>query len=103
MVKRRIMCVLLTVQLLVGLVPAALAAPAETGETVTILFTHDMHSHLLPASDETGKSYGVTDLPQVVGDSVSEFVVNLLESMLIIFIACQKQIYSGLAAGSVKG
>ena len=58
MVKRRIMCVLLTVQLLVGLVPAALAAPAETGETVTILFTHDMHSHLLPASDETGKSYG---------------------------------------------
>ena len=30
MVKRRIMCVLLTVQLLVGLVPSALAAPAET-------------------------------------------------------------------------
>lgn len=28
----------------------------------------------------------ITDLPQVVGDSVSEFVVNLLESMLIIFI-----------------
>lgn len=58
MVKRRILCVLLTVQLLVGLVPAALAAPEETGETVTILFTHDMHSHLLPASDETGTSYG---------------------------------------------
>ena len=30
MVKRRIMCVLLTVQLLVGLVPHLLAAPAET-------------------------------------------------------------------------
>ena len=28
----------------------------------------------------------ITDLPQVVGDSVSEFVVNLMESMLIIFI-----------------
>lgn len=58
MVKGRILYVLLAVQLLVGLVPAALAVPAESGETVTILFTHDMHSHLLPASDETGKSYG---------------------------------------------
>lgn len=33
---------------------------AQAGETqqATILFTHDMHSHLLPANDETGRSYG---------------------------------------------
>lgn len=28
----------------------------------------------------------ITDLPQVVGDSVSDFLVNLLESMLVIFL-----------------
>ena len=28
----------------------------------------------------------ITDLPQVVGDSVSDFLINLLESMLVIFL-----------------
>ncbi|MCM1150345.1 MAG: bifunctional metallophosphatase/5'-nucleotidase, partial [Butyricicoccus sp.] len=32
-------------------------ADAPTAEAV-ILFTHDMHSHLLPATDETGAQYG---------------------------------------------
>lgn len=36
-------------------VPALAEAPAEP---VTILFTHDLHSHLLPAEDEQGRSYG---------------------------------------------
>ena len=36
-------------------VPALAEAPAES---VTILFTHDLHSHLLPAEDEQGRSYG---------------------------------------------
>lgn len=37
------------------------AAPAfATGEDrlVTVLFTHDLHSHLLPATNEEGESYG---------------------------------------------
>ena len=33
------------------------ASAAETKD-VTILFTHDLHSHFLPASDENGDSYG---------------------------------------------
>ena len=43
------------------LLAAALGLPAAgapiTAEA-TILFTHDMHSHLLPAEDESGNSYG---------------------------------------------
>ncbi len=30
----------------------------EEGKSVTILFTHDLHSHFLPAIDETGEEYG---------------------------------------------
>jgi 5'-nucleotidase/UDP-sugar diphosphatase len=33
------------------------ASAAENAD-VTILFTHDMHSHLLPAADENGNEYG---------------------------------------------
>ena len=36
--------------------PALAAQPA--GEQVTVLFTHDLHSHLLPAVDERGEEYG---------------------------------------------
>lgn len=53
---RRVSALLLAILLAVGLALPALAdAP---GNAVTILFTHDMHSHLLPATDETGKEYG---------------------------------------------
>lgn len=31
----------------------AQAAPA--GEEITVLFTHDLHSHLLPSANETGE------------------------------------------------
>lgn len=31
---------------------------AANNEAVTVLFTHDLHSHLLPATDESGASYG---------------------------------------------
>lgn len=55
---KRLLSLLLTLQLMVGLLPTALAAPSVSGQDVTILFTHDMHSHLLPANDETGNSYG---------------------------------------------
>ena len=34
------------------------AAAAEKTENAVILFTHDLHSHLLPAQDENGGEYG---------------------------------------------
>lgn len=55
---KRFFCLLLVLQLLVGLMPSALAAPSDDGKEVAILFTHDLHSHLLPANDEEGDSYG---------------------------------------------
>ncbi len=48
--------------LLLGMVLAlALAVPAFSGAPVfraTILFTHDLHSHLLPSGDGEGGTYG---------------------------------------------
>lgn len=45
-----VMCILL---------PAALTASASTiAEQATILFTHDLHSHLLPSKEEDGGEYG---------------------------------------------
>ncbi len=50
-----------TALLLALLLAAGLALPALAGAPTiqaAILFTHDMHSHFLPASDETGTQYG---------------------------------------------
>ena len=55
---KRILGVLLILQLLIGLMPSAYAAPSGNSQEITILFTHDLHSHLLPAKDEKGNSYG---------------------------------------------
>ena len=41
---------------LAAAVPALASQPAEN--QITVLFTHDLHSHLLPAADETGTQYG---------------------------------------------
>lgn len=54
--KKRLFGLLLAVLVLGSLVMPA--AAAEEARQVTILFTHDMHSHLQPASDENGSSYG---------------------------------------------
>ena len=53
---RRAYGLLLAILLVLGLALPALAdAPTIPA---TILFTHDMHSHLLPSTDETGAEYG---------------------------------------------
>lgn len=53
---QRISALLLALALAAGLVLPALAdAPTVRA---TILFTHDLHSHFLPADDESGRSYG---------------------------------------------
>ncbi len=54
--SHRIYGLLLALLLAVGLVLPALADAPTT--QATILFTHDMHSHLLPAVDESGREYG---------------------------------------------
>jgi len=53
--KRRFFCLLFAILLLSMGAPALAAG---NGEQVTVLFTHDLHSHLLPANDENGVSYG---------------------------------------------
>ena len=55
---KRILSMFLSLMVLAGLMPGAMAAPVQSGQEVTILFTHDLHSHLLPANDEEGNSYG---------------------------------------------
>ena len=53
---RRISALLLAVLLMaVLLLPVVAEKPSV--ET-TILFTHDLHSHLMPAQDEQGNEYG---------------------------------------------
>lgn len=56
---RHLCAVLLALAVLCGLwiLPGA-AQEGGQAETQTILFTHDMHSHLLPALDENGAEYG---------------------------------------------
>lgn len=52
----RISCLLLSLIILLTLCIPAMAA--EKPREATILFTHDLHSHLLPARDEDGGEYG---------------------------------------------
>ena len=52
-------CGVLAALLLAGgaALPALAVQPGEEGQ-FTVLFTHDLHSHLLPAVNETGTQYG---------------------------------------------
>lgn len=52
----RVCALILAAVMLLSLVVTVFAAEEST--PVTILFTHDLHSHLLPATDENGESYG---------------------------------------------
>lgn len=58
MVIKRIGILCLVFLALCNLTLPAGAASAKNPDSITILFTHDMHSHLLPAKDESGRSYG---------------------------------------------
>ena len=52
----RVCALILAAVMLLSLVVTVFAAEEST--PVTVLFTHDLHSHLLPATDENGQSYG---------------------------------------------
>lgn len=54
--QRRIFSLFFALLMVLGLALPALADAPVT--QATILFTHDMHSHLLPATDESGAEYG---------------------------------------------
>ena len=54
--KRRVALVLTVLLLLCTAIVPTMAAPAEQG--LTILFTHDMHDHILPMVGEDGGEYG---------------------------------------------
>lgn len=51
------LCCLLLVFVIAGSLTLGVRA-AEDGKSATILFTHDLHSHLLPAEKEEGGEYG---------------------------------------------
>ena len=55
---RRILTLLITLVLAAGCLMMPASAQEEEGKVATILFTHDMHSHLLPAEQEEGGEYG---------------------------------------------
>ena len=56
---KRLGAVLLLLCLLLSLVvPAAGAEEEPDIRQATVLFTHDLHSHLLPSADEDGGEYG---------------------------------------------
>ena len=55
---RQIFVLLVTLVLSVGCLITPAWAQEDEGKTATILFTHDMHSHLLPAEKEGGGEYG---------------------------------------------
>ena len=52
----RVCALILAAVMLLSLVVTVFAEEEST--PVTVLFTHDLHSHLLPATDENGESYG---------------------------------------------
>lgn len=54
--KKRLSALFLALLILCGTAAPALAAPQSEG--LTILFTHDLHDHVMPAPDEAGGEYG---------------------------------------------
>ena len=52
----RFLSLLLCLSVLAGCFTGVMAA--QEGTEATILFTHDLHSHFLPAVDEYGGEYG---------------------------------------------
>ena len=55
---RQVLTLFVTLILAAGCLLTPASAREEEGKTATILFTHDMHSHLLPAEKEYGGEYG---------------------------------------------
>ena len=73
---KRLLTILLAVLLLCSLMLPACADSAAP--MVTVMFTHDLHSHLLPADNEKGESYGGYARLKTVIDSVRDHDPNAI-------------------------
>lgn len=73
---KRLFTILLAALLLCSLVLPAYADSAAP--MVTVMFTHDLHSHLLPADNEKGESYGGYARLKTVIDSVRSHDPNAI-------------------------
>lgn len=73
---KRLSAILLAALLLCSLVLPAYADSAAP--MVTVMFTHDLHSHLLPADNEKGESYGGYARLKTVIDSVRSHDPNAI-------------------------
>ena len=56
--KRNICCCLAAMLAIASLLCLCVAVSAEENDEVTVLFTHDLHSHLLPSRAEDGGEFG---------------------------------------------
>ena len=56
--KRNICCCLAAMLAITSLLCLCVAVSAEENDEVTVLFTHDLHSHLLPSRAEDGGEFG---------------------------------------------
>lgn len=54
--KKRLSALLLALLLVCGMAGNTFAAPEQEG--LTVLFTHDLHDHVIPSPDEDGGEYG---------------------------------------------
>ena len=52
---KRLLILFCVLAMCVGTCAPAFADTASSGDEITVLFTHDLHSHLLPAANENGK------------------------------------------------
>jgi len=52
---KRMLCILLALLMLSVTIPVTAASEPAT---VTVLFTHDLHSHVLPSRDTDGGEFG---------------------------------------------
>ncbi len=62
---------------------AAKTAAAETGEAITILFTHDLHDHLLPVKDLQDGRIGYTGGFARLDSAIESELVNHPEALLV--------------------
>ena len=55
---RKVLAILISVIILCGAFSSTGAFATASAQDVTVLFTHDLHSHLLPSADTDGSIYG---------------------------------------------
>jgi len=60
--RKRILSLICCAAVLCLFTVAVFAQPTQGNNRTTVLFTHDLHSHLLPAADEEGGGQKILDV-----------------------------------------